>query len=351
MRAQDSPDIPFVDLSEEVSRQVVIAAGTPEIYQGHPTSVLMKDGKTIIAVWSIGHGGPAAFIGRSPDGGLTWSVEDAPPEWKGMINCPSIYRLKKRFGKERLCVFTGSRDTGMIESISEDGGKTWTPARKLEKNCIMGFTDIMRLKGGNYLGVYHRDHSATERIPMQICTSISSDGGKTWKESRMVAEVAGRALCEPAFVRSPDGKQLCCVMRENLHKDRSMMMFSEDEGKTWSKPCETPWGLTGDRHVIRYLPDGRIIAAFRDMAPGSPTKTHFVAWVGTYDDLQRGRPGQYRIKLLHSYAGPDCGYPGLEILPDGTIVALTYVKYRPGPEKHSVVAVRFKIEEADGRIQ
>lgn len=124
-------------------------------------------------------------------------------------------------------------------------------------------------------------------------------------------------------------------------------MGTKDEGKTWSDMRETPWGLTGDRHMVRYLPDGRIISVFRDMAPGSPTKGHFVAWVGTWSDLTNGLSGQYKIKLLHNYAGWDCGYPGLEILPDNTIVATTYIKLHPGEEKHSVVSVRFSIEELD----
>lgn len=46
-------------------------------------------------------------------------------------------------------------------------------------------------------------------------------------------------------------------------------------------------------------------------------------------------------------ADGDSGYPGLERLPDGTFVATTYVKYRPGPEQNSVVRVRFKPEETD----
>ena len=129
------------------------------------------------------------------------------------------------------------------------------------------------------------------------------------------------------------------------------MMFSNDEGKSWTPLQETPWGLTGDRHVARYLDDGRLFIVFRDMAPASPSKGHFVAWVGTYKDLREGTSGQYRIKLLHSYAGSDCGYPGLEILPDGTIVTLTYIKYRPGNEKHSIVAVRLRIEETDKMLQ
>ena len=83
------------------------------------------------------------------------------------------------------------------------------------------------------------------------------------------------------------------------------------------------------------------------MAQKSSTRGHFVAWVGTYDDIRNSKPGQYRVKLLHSYKGRDCGYPGMEILPDGTILATTYIKYRPGNEKPSVVSVQFKIEETD----
>ena len=88
------------------------------------------------------------------------------------------------------------------------------------------------------------------------------------------------------------------------------------------------------------------------MAAHSPTRGHFVAWVGTYDDIRNRRVGQVRIKLLHSYNEnnvQDCGYPGLELLPDETFVATTYIKYRPGPEKHSVVSVRFKLEEIEAK--
>jgi hypothetical protein len=96
-------------------------------------------------------------------------------------------------------------------------------------------------------------------------------------------------------------------------------------------------------------PDGRLVIAFRDQAIGSPTRGHFVAWVGKYEDIRKAQPGQYRIKLLHSYAARvgDCGYPGMELLADGTIVATTYIQYRPGPEKHSVVSARFKLAETD----
>jgi hypothetical protein len=35
------------------------------------------------------------------------------------------------------------------------------------------------------------------------------------------------------------------------------------------------------------------------------------------------------------------------LLPDDTFVATTYIKYRPGPQKQSVVSVRFKLSEID----
>src|SRR4051794_30225739 len=54
-----APTLPTIDLSGENSRHVVLAPGTAEIYQGHPTTVLLPDGRTIVCVWSTGHGGPA----------------------------------------------------------------------------------------------------------------------------------------------------------------------------------------------------------------------------------------------------------------------------------------------------
>lgn len=124
-------------------------------------------------------------------------------------------------------------------------------------------------------------------------------------------------------------------------------MFSRDEGATWTAPRATPWGLTGDRHIGIYARDGRIVVAFRDQAKNSTTGGHFVAWVGSYGDIKAGRPGEYRVKLLHSHDGGDCGYPGLERLADGSILATTYIKYRPGPDKHSIVCTRFSLAEAD----
>ncbi len=347
VNAQEIQNLPVVDISNETNRHVIIAQGTEKVYQGHPTTLLMPDGKTMFAVWCIDHGGYAGPMSRSVDGGQTWKRldETLPEGFTKHKNCPSIYRMVDPEGRERLWVF--SAEPLMPSIMSEDGGKTWKEMKPLGFPCVMTFSSIVELKDGSYLGMYHRRGGDS----LQVMQTVTQDGGLTWSSPTVAADVEGKAPCEPFTFRSPNGDELCSLMRENKHTGRSLMMFSRDEAKTWSKPVDTPWGLTGDRHIGVYTKDGRLVIAFRDRALGSTTHSHFVAWVGTYDDIRGSLPGQYRIKLLHSYAGRDCGYPGVEFLPDNTIAATTYIKYRPGIEKHSVISTRFKLEETDEKLQ
>lgn len=353
--AKEGPDLPLLDLSGDTARHGVIAQGTPEVYQGHPTTVTLPDGRTIFCVWCINHGGAAGPMARSDDGGRTWTRLDAqlPPGFATHQNCPSIYRLVGPDGKARLWVWSaalGKRGgPGMPSILSEDDGKTWREMPPLNFPCVMTFSSLVQLKDGRYLGLYHRGPGGADKPPLEVLQTITADGGFTWSEPRVVASVEGKNPCEPFVFRSPDGSELCCLMRENTHKGRSLMMFSTDEGATWSRPVDTSWGLSGDRHIGVATGDGRWLFAFRDQAPGSPTKGHFVAWVGTYEDLKNARPGQYRVKLLHSHASNvgDCGYPGVERLVDGSLVITTYLKYKPGPEKHSVVSLRLTMAELD----
>ena len=120
------------------------------------------------------------------------------------------------------------------------------------------------------------------------------------------------------------------LLRENSRKFNSFVIFSDDEGKTWTEPRELPGSLTGDRHVGKYAPDGRLFVSFRDTTHESPTKGDWVGWVGTYDDIVAGREGQYRVRLMDNTKAADCAYPGVEVLPDGTFVATTYGHWAEG---------------------
>jgi len=349
--AAESRSLPTVDLAGDTARQVVVAAGTRETYQGHPTTVLLPDGRTMFAVWTLNHGGPCGPMKRSDDGGKTWSdLLSVPENWSTVKNCPTIYRLADPQGVSRLVVFGGQGPDGLMHvAHSTDDGRTWSPMQSIGLRCVMPFCTIVPIDDGKQLlGLTNIRRPGETKDPRSniIAQSLSSDGGLTWSDWRIVLDLGALKPCEPEIVRSPDGKQLLCLLRENARHE-ALYMTSDDEGRTWSKAQTLPPGLWGDRHKAAYSSDGRLVVCFRDTGKQSPTRTHFAAWIGKYDDIASGRDGQYRVKLLHSHAGGDCGYPGLEVLPGGTLVATTYVKYRPGPEKHSVVAVRFNLNETD----
>lgn len=358
--------IPTVDITGDSFRQTVIAEGTAQLYQGHPTTLLAPGTKTLFCVWTKDHGGPCGPMARSDDGGRTWRRLDAElPEAYSKFhrNCPVLQQAKGPDGKLRYFVYSGDVRRGMGVLTSEDGGATWAERpRQAHLSAAMPPTGFMELKDGTlalFGQVFKKRDRALDRASddQAVWMSVSRDGGFTWGEMRIVAQAEKKNLCEPCCLRSPDGNELVLLMRENRHRGKSMMCFSRDEGKTWSAPHDTPWALTGDRHEGVMLPDGRYVIAFRDRAPESKTLGQYVAWVGTWSDMRECRPGQYRIHLLkhHPGKGPnansffDTGYSGVELLPDGEIVCTTYSRHFDDNRKSSVVATRFRIEETDGK--
>jgi hypothetical protein len=141
---------------------------------------------------------------------------------------------------------------------------------------------------------------------------------------------------------------MAILLRENMRRRNSHVMFSDDEGATWTPPRELPGSLTGDRHTGKYAPDGRLFISFRDTTLESPTRGDWVAWVGRYEDIVEGREGQYRVRLMDNHHKADCAYPGVEILPDGTFVTTTYGHWTKGKPPY-VVAVHLSLEELDAR--
>ena len=139
---------------------------------------------------------------------------------------------------------------------------------------------------------------------------------------------------------------MAVLLRENSRQRNSYVIFSDDEGQTWTKPRELPAALTGDRHTGVYAPDGRSFISFRDNTRQSPTRGDWVAWVGKYEDIVKGNQGQYRVRLMDNHKSFDCAYPGVLILPDATIVTTTYGHWTPG-EAPYVVSVRLKLTELD----
>jgi hypothetical protein len=185
----------------------------------------------------------------------------------------------------------------------------------------------------------------------KLFKTFSKDGGLTWSFPEVVCQSSEVHLCEPGCIRSPDGKRLAVLLRENARRKNSHVVFSEDEGKTWSQPREVPLALTGDRHTGKYGPDGRLFISFRCRSPrhlaqGRPFEGDWVGWVGTWDDIVSGRAGQYSVRLKANTKPYDTAYPGVEVLPEGTFVTTTYGHWVQG-EAPYILSVRFKLDELD----
>jgi hypothetical protein len=342
--------IPTIDLAGQTHRQVIVDK-EPGQYLGHPTTVLLEDNRTMIAVYPKGHGRGAIVMKRSDDAGLTWSERlPVPQSWATSLEVPTIYRVVDPAGVKRLIMFSGLYPIRM--AVSEDDGRTWSELEPIgDFGGIVAMADVVRLQDGSCMALFHDDgrffRAGGKRTgKFYVYKTLSVDGGLTWSEPEVVTLHPDAHLCEPGAIRSPDGDQIALLMRENSRRRNSFVVFSDDEGKTWSEPIELPGALTGDRHQGRYAPDGRLVVSFRDTTHESPTKGDWVTWVGTYDDIVRGREGQYRVRLMDNHKGGDCAYPAVELLPDGTFVLTTYGHWIEG-KMPFIASVRFRLEEID----
>jgi hypothetical protein len=386
--------VPIIDLDKETSRQIVVDREEGQ-YLGHPTTVLLEDGKTILIVYPKGHGKGEIVYKRSINGGLTWSERLPVPEsWKTSLEVPTIFRTVDPQGKKHLILFSGLYPARLAHS--EDDGMTWSelePAGDWGGVVVMASLTSLTTGKGHYLALFHddlrfmtsdgqakfkEDNKANSQTLFTLYKTFSFDGGLTWSKPEPILSRRDMNLCEPGMIRSPDGKTLAVLLRENARRTNSRIIFSTDEGKTWSNPRSLPNELNGDRHVLKYTPDGRIMVVFRDISPlshrkdldkfakernefnmstiaketgqGSPTEGDWVGWVGKWKDLVKGMPGQYRIRFKDNIHSWDCCYPGVELLQDGTFVVTTYGHWEKDKEPY-IVSIRVKMEELDKKIK
>ena len=353
LSGQDSVfSIPTIDLSRETHRQVEVDREHGQ-YLGHPTTVLLEDSLGILTVYPRGHGRGAVVMKRSSDGGLSWSPRLPVPEnWATSQEVPTLFRVEDSQGTRRLIMFSGLYPIRM--AVSENDGENWTTLEPIgDFGGIVAMSSVVRLKNGDHMALFHDDgrflKNEGSRTHFQVFKTLSNDGGLTWGEPEVVTEHPDADLCEPGAIRSPDGNTLALLLRENSRTHNSFVVFSQDEGESWSEPREIPAALTGDRHTAKYGPDGRLFISFRDMAEGSPTKGDWVAWVGTFQDIVEGGDGQFRVRLMDNKNAWDTAYPGVEVLPDGTFVVTTYGHWVEGEEPF-IVSVRLSLDELDRRV-
>lgn len=407
--------IPELDLSEMPDELIntqyeylyeITSVDKSKDYMAHPDSVLLKDGR-ILTVYPAGHGKGEVLNKISADGGLSWTetIVDTPESWERSLETPTVYRLEFSDGrKDKLILISanskwpGMKTPGGFEcSISDDEGKTWSEFERFYGNDsgnpivpMVAMASLTRLKengvfADKWMGIFHdaKFHNYKTMLTFDSNGKINWSVPEKFLAPHRDTELSAQ-MCEIEVIRSDKGigDELCLIARSQSKKVNSMISFSSDEGKTWSKPKEVPASLNGERHKAEYTSDGRLFITFRSIERGLKAQKNaktadrkkgwisegLVAWVGSYDDLKNGLEGCYRIKLAHVYldyqktteyyAGSDTGYCGNVVLDDDTIVVCGYGKFNPKEKtsdgknlKTFISSKRIKLKDTDVLIK
>lgn len=372
-------------------------------YMAHPDSILLRNGD-ILTVYPKGHGRGAVLNRVSADGGIHWNgrIQNTPASWEHSLETPTVYRLEFSDGRpDKLILISANpkwpnMDTpgGFECSVSEDEGRTWTEFQRffdLESETpvipIVAMASLTRLKENGefvdkWMGIFH-DPSF---FNYKVILTFDDGGNMHWsRPEKFLAphrdiEKAAQ-MCEIEVIRSDNGRggELCLLARSQAKTCNSMIAFSTDEGRTWTRPKEAPAALNGERHKAEYTSDGRLLITFRSIERGPRAAAHakevldsnrgwisegLVAWVGSYEDLKNGREGAYRLKLAHIYfddqtkpeyyAFADTGYCGNVVLADDTYVICGYGKFSPDAmtgdgktRKTYIAAKRIRLADTD----
>lgn len=142
----------------------------------------------------------AAWIERSPDGGETWHKHGpvtVPGENYGVIQ-PTLWETDE--GNVQMLLRSTDRIGRIAESLSTDGGKTWSPARPTELPNPNSGIDAVKLTDGRVVLVYN--HTESGRSPIHL--AVSDDDGRSWRDPLILEEGEGE-FSYPAVIQASDG--------------------------------------------------------------------------------------------------------------------------------------------------
>lgn len=306
----------YIDLSLESDLQYTVDK-EPNVYLGHPTTTINNLGE-LLCVYPKGHGRGEIVYKKSFDYGITWSDRlETPESWRTSQETPIIYNLG-----DKIILLSGRYPSQL--SYSLDNGINWTPFKKFNWGGLVVFSSLIEINN-KYIAFFHDNGKFFQgtgiRGDFTLYQVTSSDGINWTYPHKIYVSKKGEKFCEPFAVFSTDKKEVTLLLRNNF-KEYSYAMTSRDNCKSWGNPFKLNIHLSGDRHVSKYLPDGRLFISFRGKC--KQFYHDWCAWVGTYEDIKQCRDGQYLIRIMKNMkSGGDCAYPGVELV-DNTIITTTY---------------------------
>ncbi len=163
---------------------------------------------------------------------------------------------------------TGSPEKSLRELFfhySADGAKTWSTAQKLDTGeryhgDVLSFE---QLRNGRI--VYPFCFLTNVKSQFAVSVMYSDDEGKTWSRSASVLTTGGGGFesgaSEPTVVELSDGKLWMLIRAQTGHLWES---FSTDNGKTWTRATETILPSSNAPATALRLRSGEIAVAWND---------------------------------------------------------------------------------------
>ena len=264
--------------TRSVAHKIFDAWRSPGRFTKNPEIVVLPNDRMLLvyadtdAHWSMKN--QILTLLASDDGGQTWHKHmelDRAELAKGeeRLVTPRLSLLKDG----RLCVIIDHNDDTHFHEDqppgnwlywSSDNGETW---EKQTENGILGFEPdrVIDLPDGTLGCATHLEMGDSQEYAQAFY--VSEDGGKTWHQRSIQSHDGYYRYCEGMVMLMHGGKRLACVIREN-HSGGvpSFVVFSDDNGHTWSKPQFVPFAF--HRPYAQQLKDGRTFVTGRHVNGG-----------------------------------------------------------------------------------
>jgi predicted neuraminidase len=162
--------------------------------------VQLPDG-TLLCGSSTEHQGWRVHMERTPDLGQTWDKTEPLNDGKSVGAIQPTILTHGTDGKRLQILCRNQRGGVVVESWSEDAGRTWGELKPIPSlpNPSSGI-DAVTLRDGRHLLVYN--HTPRGRSPLNVAVS---EDGKTWKAGPVLESQPGE-YSYPAVIQARDGK-------------------------------------------------------------------------------------------------------------------------------------------------
>ena len=199
-------------LDDENGNEVTVAASS---------SSMIEDGEKIIIPGYFGNALNWQSMSKTPktrvvlyessDGGKTWTPNEVKAEIdeKTWLQEPALLKVTDK--RWILHVSTGvgaspSNKGDLVQSISEDGGKTWSAYKSL--GFVAHAPELLKLENGVIVSSFRWLDWGTSVNREAVSMVYSLDGGETWSDVIEILD-CGKAECGyPGMVELPDNKIL-----------------------------------------------------------------------------------------------------------------------------------------------